>query len=1054
VRTRRSRLILAGGAVALALTAVSVLGAAAAPAASPLTKAKSSPTFSAERIALDYVGAHRADYGLTRAQLADVEVVRSYASARSGAHHVRLGQRIDGIEVEGAGLVFLLDRKGNVVSVQGSLATGYTPALGKLGATGALARAAELSGERLGRAPKALLSRGDKLAFRNTLADGLNDPAPLTAERVWYAADGGKRLIAAWATDVEISGTDWHRTVIDAGTGKVLRRTNRAQHSGPEGTVYREQTPIAAGATRQVTPFTGLDGSWVSGTVTAGNNVTAYRDLTNDNVLGYQPSNADQHFNFAFTDDWRLDQDADDESLNADLDAAITQLFYYTNVMHDWLYGYGFDEAAGNFQVDNFGRGGSGGDPVNAEAQDGWDFGCEDDDFDPPAIIRCRNNANFNTPGDGSSPRMQMYMFDDAGNWAWADGSMDGDVIAHEYGHGVSNRLVGDGDDSLNPFESRSLGEGWSDAISFLKWDDNVVGEYVTDSPTTGVRSVNYGSSPLLYSNFNPSASSPHPNGEIWASAIYDIRAAKGVDFTAQLLLDGMKATIDDPTFLNARDGIIAADVATNGGDNVCLLWRIFAAREMGFSATSFNDVDTDVLPACEPEADAGGPYVTPEGTDAALTGGGSTEATDPSAGSLLYAWDLDNDGDYDDATGASPSFALVGQDGVFTIGLRVTDSVSGIADTDSTTVTVTNVAPTVLIGNNGPKGENTAVTVSGVVSDAGWLETPLTASIDWGDGTGPQALSGATESVRPFKTITYSEQHIYGDDGLFTVTVCAADDDTSGNCNSTPVVITNVNPTAAIDEGATGTVEVNGQQVVVVHIGDSVSFTGRSTDVGSDDLTLTWNWDDGPPAPDVSTTYFNNAPANTPDPDPSPQVNPRDVTDAQPHAFGDACVYQVAFDSLDDDAGSPAADTVVVIVAGNASVPRGAGYWQTQYRPRPTAFDESVRVCYLEIAGFMSLVFNEVRNAATVANAFDVIDVSGNGGDGTQLLDRQLLASWLNFANGAFDLTELVDADGDGVPETQFAAVVAAAETVRLNPASTKAQLLAQRDILERING
>jgi len=44
--------------------------------------------------------------------------------------------------------------------------------------------------------------------------------------------------------------------------------------------------------------------------------------------------------------------------------------------MHDWLYGYGFDEASGNFQVDNFGRGGSGGDPVLAEAQDGWDFGC------------------------------------------------------------------------------------------------------------------------------------------------------------------------------------------------------------------------------------------------------------------------------------------------------------------------------------------------------------------------------------------------------------------------------------------------------------------------------------------------------------------------------------------------------------------------------------------------------------------------------------------------------------------------------------------------------
>ena len=203
-----------------------------------------------------------------------------------------------------------------------------------------------------------------------------------------------------------------------------------------------------------------------------------------------------------------------------------------------------------------------------------------------------------------------------------------------------------------------------------------------------------------------------------------------------------------------------------------------------------------------------------------------------------------------------------------------------------------------------------------------------------------------------------------------------------------------------------------------------------------------------------MSTTYFNNAPVNTADPDPSPQINPRDVTDTQPHAFTDACVYQVAFDSNDNNGGSAPLDTVAVIVAGNAALSRGAGYWQTQYRPRPTAFEEAVRVCYLKIAGFLSLVFNEERNASTVAAAFDALKVSGNGGDGTQLLDRQLLTAWLNFANGAFDLTELVDADGDGTAETQFATVMATAEAVRLNPASTKAQLLAQRDILERING
>ena len=57
-------------------------------------------------------------------------------------------------------------------------------------------------------------------------------------------------------------------------------------------------------------------------------------------------------------------------------------------------YRYGFTEAAGNFQVNNYGNGGLGGDAVNAEAQDGGGT----------------NNANFGTPPDGTQPRMQMYV--------------------------------------------------------------------------------------------------------------------------------------------------------------------------------------------------------------------------------------------------------------------------------------------------------------------------------------------------------------------------------------------------------------------------------------------------------------------------------------------------------------------------------------------------------------------------------------------------------------------------------------------------------------------
>jgi hypothetical protein len=77
------------------------------------------------------------------------------------------------------------------------------------------------------------------------------------------------------------------------------------------------------------------------------------------------------------------------------LDAAITNLFYWNNAMHDVWYHYGFDDASGNFQFNNYGRGGSGSDEVMAEAQDGSGT----------------NNANFATPPDGQNPRMQMYVW-------------------------------------------------------------------------------------------------------------------------------------------------------------------------------------------------------------------------------------------------------------------------------------------------------------------------------------------------------------------------------------------------------------------------------------------------------------------------------------------------------------------------------------------------------------------------------------------------------------------------------------------------------------------
>jgi hypothetical protein len=444
------------------------------------------------------------------------------------------------------------------------------------------------------------------------------------------------------------------------------------------------------------------------------------------------------------------------------------------------------------------------------------------------------------------------------------------------------------------------------------------------------------------------------------------------------------------------------------------------------------------------PDADAGGPYTTNEGQNVTLT----ATATDPDSQPLTFAWDLDGDGQFDDGTGASVTFTSVGQDGVFPVSVKVTDTDGGF-DVASTTVTVNNVAPTVTLASNAPKPENSPVTVTGTISDPGWLD-PLTATIDWGDGSPVEPISGTLENDRPDATLTFSVSHTYGDNWTAPVQVCGSDDDTTV-CQPISLQITNVPPTAVIDES--GTVLINGVPTFIAHVGVPITFNGRSQDPGSDDLTLTWDWDDGAPAPD-ETTFYPNDPVNFPagDPFPSPTIHPRDVTDSKTHAFADACFYQIVFGSLDDDGGT-GSDTANVIITGNADATRSAGFWYIQFRLGPgSVFSPTTLQCYLDIAAYMSLVFNEVKDASTLAKARQILSTQSSA-DGTAQLDRQLLAAWLNFANGSLDLNELVDTDGHGGVDTTFYAAVTAAEAVRLNPASTKAELLAQAKILERIN-
>ncbi len=443
------------------------------------------------------------------------------------------------------------------------------------------------------------------------------------------------------------------------------------------------------------------------------------------------------------------------------------------------------------------------------------------------------------------------------------------------------------------------------------------------------------------------------------------------------------------------------------------------------------------------PVANAGGPYSTVEGTDVMLDGSASF---DPDGGALTYAWDFDNDGVFNDATGPKPNFDRVGEEGSYTVRLKVTDP-DGATDVATAIVNVADVPPTVIVSSDSPKPEHSLLTVSGTVTDPGWLD-PLTARIDWGDGTPVQPISGTLENIRPDATLTFSVSHDYGDNGTFVAQVCGNDD--NDVCVTITLTITNVAPTATIDKSA-ATI-INGKATILAHAGQPLTFKGRSTDPGSDDLTLTWQWGDG--TPNTVTTYLNNPPL--PDPFPSPTVNPRDVTDIHTHTFANACLYTTTFGSFDDDGGIAAPDSVVVLITGNAVERYGFAFWKNQYRttpPWPKAYATSVLACYLKIVAYVSNVFDEVVDASTFSAAEHVLQPQGTVEPPVKQLDRELLAAWLNFANGSVDWGDPVDTNGDGVPDTAFSAAMAAAETVRLDSSATDDQLRAQTQVLRHIN-
>jgi Zn-dependent metalloprotease len=566
-------------------------------------------------IARGFLKRHNSLFALSDAAVAELKL--NQEDNDRGTTFLNYTQTIEGLKVFEGDIKMAVNGNGEVLSVsEGFLVSGQRVALEPtLDEAQGLAKAFEHAGrqvipsfaETMGRP-----SKGDTATFANPLSASNEEVlSELNVLRV------GNEARLAWHVYADIGPDEWYELLVDAHTGELLLRNNLYVHQA-QGTVYTEAPDKGA---RVLVSFVGdttinTSAGWMgTSTVTTGNNVEAYLDTNADNapdannttgLSNGHASSSTQNFTFPFstTVDPRTQQAA-----------VVTNLFYYNNIMHDFSYRLGFTETARNFQTNNYGRGGIGADSVRAEAQDGSGT----------------NNANFATPPDGQRPRMQQYLFTAAN--PDRDSSMDGDVVFHEYGHGISNRLIGNGSTALQGTQSGAMGEGWSDYWAITINGDGAVGEYSTANPN-GIRRAAY-TVPAntvhdSYADVGAGGFQVHRDGEVWAATLWDLRTQLGAATTDLLVLNGMKFTPTRPSFLNARDGILQADQNLNGGANRCAIWTVFARHGMGVSAVG-NDGTTHTAATNVP-TDCGGTCtysISPTSSSQPASGGtGSVSVT------------------------------------------------------------------------------------------------------------------------------------------------------------------------------------------------------------------------------------------------------------------------------------------------------------------------------------------------------------------------------------------------------------------------------------------
>jgi hypothetical protein len=367
-------------------------------------------------------------WGLAEEDVLLAPVVQIHDTGK-GPIVVQLRQEAFGVPVFRDEIRIAMDRSYEPVAIAGYLPSvaGLPEPVFALTASDALARAGADLGI-LGLVPSDVESMGpapggyERLVFAGGRRGLLATPA--RAKKVLFHLPG--RLEPAWYLEVDSAdgrSSDLTAYVFSAADGALLYRHRlvasdgfsyrvwadasglKMPLDGPQGrggdpypgtTPDRWQAPFVPPSlvTLASGPISTKDPWLAAGaTETNGNNVDAYADIFDPD--GFSAGDFRANVTAAGTFDRTYDVTKTPDASDDQRKAAITQLFYVTNFLHDWYYDVGFNEVAGNAQVSNYGRGGVEGDGMRAEAQD----------------YSGMDNADMMTPADGGRPRMQMYVW-------------------------------------------------------------------------------------------------------------------------------------------------------------------------------------------------------------------------------------------------------------------------------------------------------------------------------------------------------------------------------------------------------------------------------------------------------------------------------------------------------------------------------------------------------------------------------------------------------------------------------------------------------------------